>query len=141
MTLPQSCHRPFLALALLLAGCALGCSKKQTLDIPAYPNSSQVSSTMNQESDAGTLYRLRRMTPDSVQAVVAFYRDELVAKRGWTEKKGIGPTFADGNLKVTWQGIGPGTAEPVDATRSGGQVVVYEDSNRTFIVMWQHVPK
>lgn len=130
--------RSLAALSLVLA-LAAGCSKKPAMDIPSYPNSSQVSSTPNLESDAGTLYRLQRMTPDSVQQVSAYYRGELVAKRGWTERQGLGPTFVDGNLTV--QGIWPGLANPVDPARSGGQVTVYENNNRTFIAIWQHVPK
>ncbi len=111
------------------------------MDIPPYPNSMATASAPAVDSDASTLYRLRRQTPDGVRSVAAFYREELVVKRGWTEQQGIGPTFSDGNLNVVWNGGGPGEAIPVDPTRSGGQVTIVEDSDRTFIVMWQHVPK
>ncbi len=130
----------FASLPLVLT-LAAGCSKKPTMDIPPYPNSMATASAPAVDSDAGTLYRLRRQTPDGVRSVAAFYREELVVKRGWTEQQGIGPTFSDGNLNVVWNGGGPGEAIPVDPTRSGGQVTIVEDSDRTFIVMWQHVPK
>lgn len=130
-----------LATLSLLLGWTTGCSKKPTMDIPPYPNSTATASSPATESDAGTLYRLRRQTPDGVQTVAAFYREELVVKRGWTEGRGFGPTFTDGNLNVVWRGVGPGEAKPVDPTRSGGQVTIYEDNNSTFVITWQHVPK
>jgi len=73
--------------------------------------------------------------------VAAFYRKELVEGRGWTERASIGPAFLDGNLRVDRPGMGAGTATPLDPTRTGGFVVVYESQNATFIELWQFVPK
>lgn len=81
------------------------------------------------------------MTPDALQTVVAWYRDEAVAKLGWAEQRGFGPTFGDGNLNVVWRGSGPGEVTVVDPARRGSQVTIYENNNRTFIEIWQHVPK
>ncbi len=124
-------------LALGLAGCS---EKKSAMDIPTYPGSAQISAVGNEESEAGILYRSRRVTPDSVRSVAAFYHEELVVKRGWVEKSGLGPSFGDGNLKVSWQGVGPGDTEVLDPAKSGGQVTVVEDGNQTLIAIWQHVP-
>lgn len=128
------------ALALALAAGLTACSKKPGLDIPSYPGSSQVSSTENVETDAGTLFRIRRATPDTIPQVAKFYETEM-GQRGWKKGRGLGPTFTDGNIKVDWQGNGPGVAEPIDPTRTGGQVTVYGDSQKTFIIMWQFIPK
>lgn len=141
MTTSSSRHPLRLSIAALFVLATMGCSNKPAMDIPQYPGSSQAGTTPNLEDETGTLYRLRRMTPDVARTVAAYYREELVVKNGWIEKSGIGPTFVDGNLTVTWQGSGPGVATPIDPTRRGGQVVIFEDSNRTFIAIWQHVPK
>ena len=129
---------PSLLLALALAGA--GCSKKG-FDLPQYPGSSQVGGTPNLETDAGTLYRIRRMTPDGVQTVSKYYRAELVEKKGWTEREGLGPTFEDGNLELEWTGQGAGEATPIDPTKPGGTIIVFEADNRTFVYLWQFVPK
>ncbi|MCM2334414.1 MAG: hypothetical protein NDI82_10760 [Anaeromyxobacteraceae bacterium] len=127
-----------LSLAVALAGA--GCSKKG-FDLPQYPGSSQAGGTPNLETEAGTIYRIRRMTPDGVRTVATYYRAELVDKLGWSESEGMGPTFEDGNLEVEWNGQGAGEASPVDPTRPGGTVMVFEADNRTFIYLWRFVPK
>jgi hypothetical protein len=139
---PASLVRRNLLLAFLGATVALpGCSSRPTFDIPSYPGSMQSSGTPNRETEQGTLFRVRRETGDGVRTVAQFYRDELVAKRGWRESSTVGPTFLDGNLKVDRPGMGAGIATPVDPTKSGGLVVVYELDNKTYVEMWQHVPK
>lgn len=130
-------------LPLLVAGLALlaaGCSKKG-FDLPQYPGSSQFSAISNLETEEGTIYRIRRMTPDGVRTVAKYYREELVEKLGWTEREGLGPTFEDGNLALEWTGQGAGEATPVDATRKGGAIIVFEANDRTIIYLWQFVPK
>lgn len=126
-------------LTLTLGLAPLGCGRNKPV-IPTYPSSDQYSMTPNVETDAGILYLLRRESPDGLSEVAEFYRKELVGKRGWTESRGLGPMFTDGNLHVTFNGNGSGTAEPIDPTRRGGQVVVYEGQNRTLIATWEYVP-
>ncbi len=129
-----------LAAIATCAAALLACkgSGPQT-DIPAYPGSSAAGGTPNQESPAGTLYRTRRKTPDGVPTVAAFYRKELADGRGWREVSSVGPAFADGNLTVDRPGQ-IGTAAPVDPSRTGGFVLVYEVDNATYVESWQWVP-
>lgn len=135
-------RKDVVAAALLLLGSTLACFKSEpTMDLPVYPGSTQASGFPNQQSEAGTLYRVRRRTPDGVRTVSEYYRTELVTGRGWTETASVGPAFTDGNLKVTHPGQGAGTGAPLDPSRTGGFVVVYELDNATYIELWQHVPK
>ncbi len=63
------------ALALLAVAAAVlagGCSRKKGFDLPEYPGSSAVSGAPVAETDAGTLYRPRRATPNGLQKVAAF---------------------------------------------------------------------
>ena len=128
-----------LAVALSLWAPLLGCKKHATMDIPVYPGSTQASGFPNVEGEAGTLYHVRRATPDGVKTVSDFYRRELVEQRSWTEQASVGPAFADGNLTVEKPGQ-IGKATPVDPSRPGGFVVVYASQNATYVEMWQHVP-
>lgn len=141
MTRSSSSARLALAAAIVSAALLPACSKsKPTMDLPVYPGSVQASGFPNQETAEGTLYRVRRRTPDGVRTVSDFYRKELVEGRGWQEVSSIGPAFQDGNLRVARPGQGAGTAEPIDPTRAGGFVVVFEVDNATYVEMWQHVP-
>jgi hypothetical protein len=132
--------------ALAVAGLALalaatpGCRKRALPEIPVYPGSSQASGHPNEESEAGTLYHGRRVTPDRATTAAAFYRTELVEKAGWTESQRVGPAFSDGNLTVDQPGVGPGRSAPVDPSRRGGYVLIYEQGNATFVETWEWVP-
>lgn len=131
------------ALAALSVSAALpACSKQEASRIPNYPGSAQASAAPNVESPAGTLVRVHRITPDSVHKVAAFYRDELAGKLGFAETYTIGPTFGDGNLQVEGPpGDTASSAAPIDPSRPGARVVVYEYDNKTYVEIFQHVPK
>lgn len=133
--------RKLVLAALVSAAAVLACKGSgPTMDIPPYPGSTQASSHPNQENAAGTLYRVRRQTPDSVRTVAAFYRKELGEARGWRETSSVGPAFTDGNFTVERPGQGTGTGAAIVPSRTGGYVVVYEVNDATYIEMWQWVP-
>ncbi len=132
---------PKLMLALASVAVLLpACKKHATMDIPPYPGSSQVSAIPNQETEAGTLFHVRRATPDALRTVSDFYRRELVEKRGWSEQASVGPAFTDGNMRVERPGQMTATATPVDPSLPGSFVLVYESRNATYVETWQHVP-
>ena len=133
--------RPLLLAAIVTVAALAGCkSPGPAMDLPVYPGSAQASGIPSQESPEGTLYRVRRRTPDGVQTVSAFYRKELVEGRGWSETASMGPAFTDGNLPVERPGQVNAAGAPVDRSRPGGFVVVYEVDNATYVELWQWVP-
>jgi hypothetical protein len=136
MTRSTTIRNLLLALALVSSP---GCKKHPTMDIPMYPGSAQASVFPNAETAAGTLYHVRRVTPDGLNTVSDFYRKQLVEQRGWTEQLLVGPAFTDSNLTVERPGQ-IGTATPVDPTRPGGFVLVYASQDATYVELWQHVP-
>ena len=128
--------------AVAVLGLALaGCSSKKRFEVPPYPGSSQTGSNPNETVEGGTIVRTVRTTSDPGVTVADWYRQELVQKLGWQEKKGLGPTFTDGNVEVTWQLAGPGDVKVLDATRPGAQVLIYEVSRTTYVRGWTYLPK
>ena len=131
-----------LTAAALFCAPLAACKKHATMDVPVYPGSSQASSFPNVEGDTGTLFHLYRQTPDRMGTVATFYRKDLVDQRGWTEQKGFGISFTDGNMKVESPGQGTSSkGTVVDPSRPGGHVFIFESGDATYVEIWQHIPK
>jgi hypothetical protein len=133
--------RQLLLFALLGLFTTTGCKRGPKPDLPNYPDSSQMRSGGNVEGEAATQFHTVLRSSANLRQVRAWYREELVQKRGWPDPGVNGDTFNDGNMTHAG-GFGvDGFGTPIDASKPGGYVQLVEERNAVLIDLWQSLPK